>query len=182
MNSRGMNAATREKLMETTVKPISPAPLIAASRMPSPASRWRWMFSTTTMASSTTKPTATTMATRVRLFRLKPSTYIKAKLAVRDTPSTAETIRVADHWRRNSAITATTSSTAISRVISTSCNEARMVWVRSTSTLTCTEAGSMASRPGRAAWMRSTVSTILAPGWREITRLTPGWSPDQAWT
>ena len=77
-------------------------------------------------------------------------------------------------------MTATTSSTAISRVISTSCNEARMVWVRSLSTVTSTEAGSIACRPGRAAWIRSTVSTILAPGWREITRLSPGWWPDQA--
>ncbi|MOA14925.1 hypothetical protein D3C78_1350560 [compost metagenome] len=39
MNSNGMNAATSEKLIETTVKPISPAPLIAASRLLSPASR-----------------------------------------------------------------------------------------------------------------------------------------------
>ncbi|MND44847.1 hypothetical protein D3C80_356960 [compost metagenome] len=41
MNSNGINAATREKLIETTVKPISPAPLIAASRLLSPASRCR---------------------------------------------------------------------------------------------------------------------------------------------
>ncbi|MNJ70127.1 hypothetical protein D3C77_665510 [compost metagenome] len=39
MNSNGINAATREKLIETTVKPISPEPLIAASRLLSPASR-----------------------------------------------------------------------------------------------------------------------------------------------
>ncbi|MCY1429734.1 hypothetical protein D9M71_456640 [compost metagenome] len=39
MNSSGMNAATSEKLIDTTVKPISPAPLIAASRLLSPASR-----------------------------------------------------------------------------------------------------------------------------------------------
>ncbi|MNN94060.1 hypothetical protein D3C81_2126200 [compost metagenome] len=41
MNSNGMNAATSEKLIETTVKPISLAPLIAATRWSSPASRWR---------------------------------------------------------------------------------------------------------------------------------------------
>ncbi|MNN36797.1 hypothetical protein D3C81_1507050 [compost metagenome] len=139
------------------------------------------MFSTTTIASSTTKPTATTIATSVRLFRLKPMTYISAKLAISDTPSTADTISVADSWRRNSAITATTSMIAISRVISTSCSEARMVWVRSISVLTCTEAGSIASSAGKAAWMRSTVSTMLAPGWRKITRLTPGCEPAQAW-
>ncbi|MNG01113.1 hypothetical protein D3C84_840780 [compost metagenome] len=78
-------------------------------------------------------------------------TYIRAKLAISDTPSTADTISVADSWRRNNAITATTSMMAISRVISTSCSEARMVWVRSISTLTCTEAGNMASSAGNAA-------------------------------
>ncbi|MNY37732.1 hypothetical protein D3C86_1723150 [compost metagenome] len=109
------------------------------------------MFSTTTIASSTTNPTATTIATSVRLFRLNPMMYIRAKLAINDTPSTAVTIKVAESWRRNIAITATTSMIAISKVISTSCNEARMVWVRSTSTPTWTEAGSMASSVGKAA-------------------------------
>lgn len=105
------------------------------------------MFSTTTMASSTTKPTAITIATRVRLFRLKPIRYIKAKLAISDTPSTLDTIIVADNWRRNSAITATTSRMAISRVTSTSCKDARMVLVRSLNTA-CTDAGNMACRRG----------------------------------
>ncbi|MNN80442.1 hypothetical protein D3C81_1971760 [compost metagenome] len=116
------------------------------------------------------------------MLRLKPITYIKAKLAISETASTAQTISVADSWRKNSAITATTSKMAISRVSSTSCSEARMVWVRSISTLTCTDAGSMPSRSGSAAWIRSTVSTMLAPGCRKITRLTPGCSPDQACT
>ncbi|MNO67917.1 hypothetical protein D3C76_587340 [compost metagenome] len=182
MNSSGMNAAISEKLIDTTVKPISPAPLSAAVRLSSPASRWRWMFSTTTMASSTTNPTEMTMATRVRLFRLKPSTYISAQLAISDTPSTLDTTRVADHWRRNSAITPITRATAIIRVSSTSCSEARMVWVRSCSTDTSTEAGSISCSLGRAASTRSTVSTMLAPGWRKITRFSPGWSPDQALT
>ncbi|MNP03979.1 hypothetical protein D3C76_958800 [compost metagenome] len=92
-----MKAAISEKLIDTTVKPISPAPLSAAVRLSSPASRWRWMFSTTTMASSTTKPTAMTMATRVRLLRLKPNTYISAQVAISETPSTLETMKVADH-------------------------------------------------------------------------------------
>lgn len=140
------------------------------------------MFSTTTMASSTTKPTAMTMATRVRLLRLKPNTYINAQLAISDTPSTLETMKVADHWRRNSAITPITRATAISRVSSTSCSEARMVCVRSCSTDTSTAAGSISCRRGRAAITRSTVSTMFAPGWRKITRFNPGCSPDQALT
>ncbi len=41
MNSSGMKAAISEKLIVTTVKPISDTPLSAAVRIGSPASRWR---------------------------------------------------------------------------------------------------------------------------------------------
>ena len=39
MNNSGINAATSDRLIDTTVKLISLEPLIAASRMLSPASR-----------------------------------------------------------------------------------------------------------------------------------------------
>ena len=52
----GMKTAISEMLMEKTVKPISRAPLRAAAKGSMPFSRWREMFSMTTMASSTTKP------------------------------------------------------------------------------------------------------------------------------
>ncbi|MCY1457749.1 hypothetical protein D9M71_750700 [compost metagenome] len=123
-----------------------------------------------------------TMATRVRLFRLKPNRYIRAKLAISDTPSTLDTIKVADHCRRNSAITPITRITAIIRVISTSCREARMVCVRSLSTETWTAAGSICSSRGKASMTPSTVSTMFAPGWRNTTRFRPCCSPDQALT
>ncbi len=41
ISSSGMKTATSEMLIERMVKPISPAPLIAASRGLSPFSRWR---------------------------------------------------------------------------------------------------------------------------------------------
>ena len=44
-----------------------------------PASRWREMFSMTTMASSTTKPVEMVSAISERLSRLKPSRYITAE-------------------------------------------------------------------------------------------------------
>ena len=62
-----MNTAMSEMLMETTVKPISLAPWREASMGLMPFSRCRVMFSTTTMASSTTKPVATVRAMRLRL-------------------------------------------------------------------------------------------------------------------
>ena len=41
MSSSGMNTATSDRLMEMMVKPISPAPLKAASLGDIPASMWR---------------------------------------------------------------------------------------------------------------------------------------------
>ena len=68
----GMNTATSEMLIESTVKPISRAPASAASIGDSPASRWRAMFSSTTIASSTTKPVAMVSAISDRLSMLYP--------------------------------------------------------------------------------------------------------------
>ena len=56
--------------MDRTVKPISRAPVMAASIGGMPASRWRITFSTTTMASSTTNPVATVRAMSERLSML----------------------------------------------------------------------------------------------------------------
>ncbi len=71
---------------------------------------------------------------------------------------------VARLFRRNRKITATTRAMVISRVISTSFTEARMVWVRSDSTCTLIEGGMLASSRGRASLIRFTVSMTLAPG------------------
>ena len=58
MNSTGMNTATSEMVIETIVKPISLSALEAAAIGVSPSSMCRTMFSSITIASSTTKPTA----------------------------------------------------------------------------------------------------------------------------
>ncbi len=133
------------------------------------------MFSTTTMASSTTKPMAMISATNVRLLRLKPSTSMAATVAIIDTPSTAVTMTVAETWRKKAPITTTTSTKVSARVSSTSCSEERMVRVRSLSTSTMTLAGRRAASSGSAAWMRSAVATMLAPGWRRMMMPRPGW-------
>ena len=66
----GMKAAISDRLIDSTVKPISRAPFSAARRGDMPASTWRAMFSSTTMASSTTKPVAMVRAISDRLSRL----------------------------------------------------------------------------------------------------------------
>ncbi len=65
-----MKTAISETLMEKTVKPISWAPFSAAAKGSMPSSRWRVMFSMTTMASSTTKPVEMVSAISDRLSRL----------------------------------------------------------------------------------------------------------------
>ena len=57
MNSTGMNTATSDRVIDMMVKPISREPRKAASITRSPLSTWRTMFSSMTMASSTTNPT-----------------------------------------------------------------------------------------------------------------------------
>ena len=62
--------AMQEGACDYLVKPISFEPLNAASSGRSPASMWRTMFSSMTMASSTTKPTESVKARSDRLSRL----------------------------------------------------------------------------------------------------------------
>ncbi len=130
-NSSGMNTATSEAVMETMVKPISRAPVSAACMRGMPSSRWRMTFSITTIASSTTNPIAITSASRLRLFRVKPNTYITSAAPASDNGTVTAAIRVGASRRRNSAMVRITIARLISRVICTSCSDERMVGVRS---------------------------------------------------
>ncbi len=65
-----MNTAISDSVIDTMVKPISPAPFSDASNGEAPSSMCRTMFSITTTASSTTKPTAIDKAISERLSRL----------------------------------------------------------------------------------------------------------------
>ena len=70
MKRSGMNTAVSESVIEMIVKPISAAPSSAACIGDFPISMCRTMFSSITMASSTTKPTARVSAISDRLSRL----------------------------------------------------------------------------------------------------------------
>ena len=129
-----------------------------------PASRWREIFSSTTMASSTTKPVAMVSAISDRLLRLKPHRYIAAKVPISDTGTATAGISVARPERRNRKTTRITSATEITSVCSTSSSEARMVGERSWAICRSTEAGMVRCSSGRRARMLSTVSMILASG------------------
>ncbi len=173
ISSSGMKTAISDKLIESTVKPISLEPLSAAFIGVSPFSMWRWMFSTTTMASSTTKPTAMVSAINDRLSRLKLSRYIAANEPSSASGTVTPGMTVAQKLRRNSRMTSTTSTIVRPSVNSTSSSEARIVTVRSSSVVTSIAGGMFAVRRGSASLIRSTVSTTLAPGCLKTLSRTP---------
>ena len=175
MNSSGMNTATSDRLIDSTVKPTSRAPSSAASTRSMPFSMWRIVFSSTTMASSTTKPVATVSAIRLRLFRLKPSRYITPKVPSSDTTVATAGTMVARTLRKNSPTTSTTSTIEIIRVNSISASDARMELVLSDATATSMSCGSCARSSGTSARTRSTVSMMLAFGSRVTSTMIPGW-------
>ena len=180
MNSSGISTATSDTVSETRVKPIWRAPLSAASSGPSPSSMCRAMFSSITMASSTTKPVAMVSAIRVRLLSEKPASSITPKVATSDSGTAIEGMIVAGMVRRNTKVTSTTRPIASSSSCCTPLIEARIDSVRSLSTVTSTAAGIDARSCGSRAWMRSTTSITLAPGWRWMLTRIAGTSPDHA--
>src|SRR5580692_11446314 len=95
-----------------------------------------------TMASSTTKPVEMVSAISDKLSRLKPSRYITAKVPISDSGTDRLGMMVAGTLRRNRNITSTTSATASDNSNCTSFTEARIVLVRSVSTVTSTLLGS----------------------------------------
>ena len=101
MKKIGMNTATSDTEMDTTVKPISFEPSIAARNGVSPFSMWRTMFSSTTIASSTTRPTASVIASNETLSRLKPNAFINASVPISEIGSDSAGMIVADGRRRN---------------------------------------------------------------------------------
>ena len=168
INNSGINTAINEKVNDTKVKLICFAPLSAAFIGVSPSSICRAIFSNMTMASSTTKPVAMVNAISVRLFNEKPNTYITAKVPISDKGTTTDGIKVAVIRFKNKNVTNTTKATANTNSNCTSLTAARMVCVRSVSTLTSRLAGKLAIMLGNNASTRSTTSITLAPGWRWI--------------
>ena len=161
-----MNTAISERLMLSTVKPISREPRSAASSGFMPSSRCRVMFSTTTMASSTTKPVEMVSAISERLSRLKPHRYITPKVPMSETGTATPGMNIVRTSRRKTKTTRITSAMAISSVRSTSLIEARIVPVRSIIGWRRMALGASALRRGMRALIRSTVSMMFAPGSR----------------
>src|ERR1017187_2989455 len=123
MRRMGMNTAINDMLMEKTVNPISLEPWKAAFKGGMPASRWREIFSITTMASSTTNPVAIVNAISERLSMLYPKRYITAKVPISAAGMATLGINVTRALRRKIKTTAMTRTMEMISVVSTSWTE-----------------------------------------------------------
>ena len=94
ISSTGMNTAMSERVIETMVKPISPIPASPPRSGGMPASMWRMMFSSMTMASSTTSPTARVRPSSETLSTEKPSRYMAPQVAMREIGTASAGISV----------------------------------------------------------------------------------------
>src|SRR5580700_6265063 len=99
------------------------------------------MFSTTTIASSTTKPVEMVSAINDRLSMLKPHRYITPKVPISEIGTATPGISVARRLREYRKTTITTRQTERNSAPSTSVTDALMLVVRSSTTLRLIDAG-----------------------------------------
>ena len=133
------------------------------------------MFSIITMASSTTKPTAIAKAISVRLLTEKPSAHITVQVPASDSGTVMPAAAVGVRRRRKTNTTSMTSAMEMASVSCMSATLARIVVVRSDSTLMSMPAGIQRCRSGSSAFTRSTVSMTLASGCLLMMSNTAGW-------
>ena len=126
MNADGMNTAHSVSAIASSAPPTSSMVRCAASRGDSPSRRLRSTFSTTTIASSTTMPTASTSPNSDRLFSENPSAARIAKVPTSDTGIAMIGMIDARQVCRNRITTTTTSATASTMVTTTSCTDCAM--------------------------------------------------------
>ena len=120
MKLTGTKTEAITRVMETMAGAISPMAEIEAARGSfSPPSSLAWTASTTTMASSTTMPMASTSAKRVSRLMEKPMSRRKKKVPMMATGTAMAGIRVARKFCRNRNTTRKTRMKASIRVCTT---------------------------------------------------------------
>src|SRR5690606_15567556 len=116
----GRNTAAKVTEMEITAKNISLDPFTAACIGCIPSSTFLYMFSVTTIPSSTTSPVASTMAKSVRTFTEKPKIHMIKNVKIKETGISIKGRKARDHFLKNRNITKITSVMEIRRVSATS--------------------------------------------------------------
>src|SRR5690606_7260257 len=100
-NITGRKTAAKVTEMDITAKKISLEPLIAASIGDIPSSTFLKIFSVTTIPSSTTKPVANTIASKVNTLIEKPHRYMMKNVAIKDTGISINGRNAIDQLRKN---------------------------------------------------------------------------------
>ncbi len=151
VNASGANTAASVSVIATTAKPISLTPFNAAWNGARPSSMWRKIFSTTTIASSTTSPIASTSASNVNVLTLKPASAISANAPIRLTGIVTSGMIDARNVRRNTKTTSATRIVASVTVRYTDFTDRSMNTALSLATCTFSPAG-------RSCWRRGIIS------------------------
>src|SRR3569832_1528340 len=125
MNAIGTNTAQRTNAMAMIGPGTSRIALLVASRGERPFSMLRSTFSTTTMASSTTMPMASTSPNKDSALMENPNAYMIAKVPTIDTGTDSSGMIEARQVCRNRMTTSTTNATAVSNVWTTASIEPR---------------------------------------------------------
>ena len=117
MKATGRKTDSSTRVMARMGPVIWPMAFLAASLGPRPSSAMiRSTFSTTTMASSTTMPMASTTASREMVLAEKPRASRKAKVPMRATGTATRGMRVARQLPRKTKTTRMTRAKASNRV------------------------------------------------------------------
>ena len=125
-NTSGRNTATAVRVEAATAIATVRAPWRAASRAGRPSSRFRNTLSSTTIESSTTRPTASASPPSDMTLKDSPKRYMMMKVASTDTGSETAMIRVERTSRRNAKMTRIASSPPIQAESTTSLIELSM--------------------------------------------------------
>ena len=116
MKATGMNTAERMRAMPMTGAETSFMAWLVASLGLIPCSMWCMTASTTTIASSTTMPIASTRPNIESVFTEKPSSGKKMKVPMRDTGTVSSGMIVARRFCRKMKTTSVTRMTASTNV------------------------------------------------------------------
>src|SRR5690606_8474117 len=115
----GRNTTIITRVIAVTVNPISFAPSNAARTLFLPISIWRWIFSITTMASSTTIPTTNESPNSVIRFSVYPKRFKAMNVPINDNGIAKLAIPASRKLCRKNSIINTTRTTAIAKSIIT---------------------------------------------------------------
>ena len=126
MNAQGMKTEESTRPTAITGADTSLIALIVAARGLRPCSMWCSTDSTTTIASSTTMPIASTNPKRVKLFSEKPITSITANVPTMPTGTAIKGMIADRQFCRNTRTTSATKTTESSSVLNTSLIDSRM--------------------------------------------------------